>query len=56
MSLKATFQPNKSIFLFLSDKVKRSQRMDLDEFHVRANLSNFGNLREKVAQWQFFYN
>jgi hypothetical protein len=56
MRLSIKFRPNRPASPHLNGKVERSQKTDLDEFYVRADLSNFDTLREELAQWQFFYN
>lgn len=56
MELGIKFRPNKPGSPHLNGKVERSQKTDLEEFYALADLSNFENLREELAQWQFFYN
>lgn len=56
MELGIKFRPNKPGSPHLNGKVERSQKTDLEEFYAIADLSNFENLREELAQWQFFYN
>ena len=56
MELGIKFRPNKFGSPHLNGKVERSQKTDLEEFYAIADLSNFENLREELAQWQFFYN
>jgi transposase InsO family protein len=56
MVLGIKFRPNKPGSPHLNGKVERSQKTDLEEFYAIADLSDFENLREELAQWQFFYN
>ncbi len=56
MELGIKFRPNKPGSPHLNGKVERSQKTDLEEFYAIIDLSNFENLREELAQWQFFYN
>jgi transposase InsO family protein len=56
MELGIKFRPNKPGSPHLNGKVERSQKTDLEEFYAITDLSNFENLREELAQWQFFYN
>lgn len=56
MELGIKFRPNRPGSSHLNGKVERSQKTDLEEFYAIADLSNFKNLREELAQWQFFYN
>ena len=56
MEFGIKFRPNKPGSPHLNGKVERSQKTDLEEFYAIADLSNFENLREELAQWQFFYN
>ncbi len=50
------FRPVKPASPHLNGKVERSQRTDLEEFYVTADLSDFNNLREELGYWQFYYN
>ncbi len=50
------FRPIKPASPHLNGKVKRSQKTDLEEFYATTDLSNFDNLREELACWQFYYN
>ena len=56
MELGIKFRPNKPGSPHLNGKVERSQKTDLEEFYAIADLANFANLKEELAQWQFFYN
>lgn len=56
MSLGIKFRPNKPGSPHLNGKVERSQKTDLEEFYAITDLSDFEDLREKLAEWQFFYN
>lgn len=56
MSIGIKFRPNKPGSPHLKGNVERSQKTDLEEFYAIADLSNYENLREELAQWQFFYN
>lgn len=56
MELGIKFRPNKPGSPHLNGKVERSQKTDLEEFYAITDLSNFENLREALAEWQFFYN
>lgn len=40
----------------MNGKVERSQKTDLEEFYAITDLPSFENLRDELAQWQFFYN
>lgn len=50
------FRPVKPASPHLNGKVERSQKTDLEEFYATADLSNFDELREELACWQFYYN
>ncbi len=54
--LSIKFRPNKPASPHLNGKVERSQKTDLEEFYVTADLSNFEKLRDELNAWQFFYN
>ncbi|MFN7097860.1 MAG: IS481 family transposase [Gammaproteobacteria bacterium] len=56
MELGIKFRPNKPGSPHLNGKVERSQKTDLEEFYATVDLYDFENLREELAQWQFFYN
>lgn len=56
MNLGIKFRPNKPGSPHLNGKVERSQKTDLEEFYAITDLSDFKNLREELALWQFFYN
>lgn len=56
MSLGIKFRPNKPGSPHLNGKVERSQKTDLEEFYAIADFSDFEDLREKLSEWQFFYN
>ena len=40
----------------MNGKVERTQRTDLDEFYSSVNPNNDPNLREKLKNWQNYYN
>jgi len=50
------FRPVKPASPHLNGKVERSQKTDLEEFYAMTELGDFDLLREKLAEWQFFYN
>jgi transposase InsO family protein len=56
MAYGIKFRPNKPASPHLNGKVERSQKTDLEEFYALANLADFDQLQEALAEWQFFYN
>jgi transposase InsO family protein len=54
--LKIKFRPVKPASPHLNGKVERTQRTDLDEFYGSINPNDDINLKQKLKNWQNYYN